>query len=116
MLEKMFGVVLWTDTNDSKAVIWCEDHGDLAYYTAPEQMMHDGVSLDPGDLIQFDCREGPDHRRARNLERVVAGHAPNLPSNLGAQERIQRVKRGGQPRATPSRGSNVVAFPKQVNA
>ena len=27
----MLGVVLWSDVSDRKAVIWCEDQGDLAY-------------------------------------------------------------------------------------
>ena len=28
----MYGVVLWIDKNAQKAVIWCEDHGNLAYF------------------------------------------------------------------------------------
>lgn len=35
----MLGVVLWADIDDRKAVIWCEDHGNLAYYTAAEQRL-----------------------------------------------------------------------------
>ena len=35
----MFGVVLWADPVDRKAVIWCEDHGDLAYFKGS---LHEG--------------------------------------------------------------------------
>lgn len=82
MEERMYGVVLWADDRDSKAVIWCEDHGNLAYYSAAEQNLHQGVALDPGDLIQFDLREDPDYRRARNLQRVDVGYAPEIAQNL----------------------------------
>ena len=85
MEERMYGVVLWADDSDSKAVIWCEDHGNLAYYTAQEQGLHVGVSLDAGDLIQFDLREDRNFRRARNPERVDAGYAPTLARSLGAK-------------------------------
>ena len=84
MNERMYGVVLWADECDSKAVIWCEDHGNLAYYSAAEQNVHQGVALDAGDLIQFDLKEDPDFRRARNLERVGAGYAPGIAGNLRA--------------------------------
>lgn len=28
----MYGVILWSDEITQKAVIWCEDHGRLAYF------------------------------------------------------------------------------------
>jgi hypothetical protein len=82
MKERMYGVVLWADASDNKAVIWCEDHGNLAYYSASEHTAHQGVELDAGDLIQFDLREGLDFRSARNLERVDVGYAKGLPDRL----------------------------------
>ncbi|KUF08818.1 hypothetical protein AVJ23_20675 [Pseudoponticoccus marisrubri] len=97
----MYGVVLWADPSDSKAVIWCEDHGNLAYYSAaeqPEQNMHQGMALDAGDLIQFDMREDRVCRRARNLRRVDVGFAPTLAEKLQGGGR-----KGGE--------DNVVAFP-----
>ncbi len=27
----MYGVILWSDQEAQRAVIWCEDHGKLAY-------------------------------------------------------------------------------------
>ncbi len=82
MEQQMYGVVLWTDARDSKAVIWCEDHGNLAFYTPPEQSVHQGVQIDAGDLIQFDMQENAEFRRASNLRRVDCGFAPALARNL----------------------------------
>lgn len=90
MEERMYGVVLWADECDSKAVIWCEDHGNLAYYSAAEQNLHQGVALDAGDLIQFDLKEDRDVRRARNLQRVDVGYAPDIVDTLKASPKEPR--------------------------
>ncbi|WP_300531498.1 hypothetical protein [uncultured Mameliella sp.] len=105
MQDQMFGVVLWADASDSKAVIWCEDHGNLAYYTAAEQNVHDGLGLDAGDLIQFDLREERDVRRARNLRRVDAGFAPAI---------VHELKTRGPAKTAPA--GNVVSFPEARRA
>jgi hypothetical protein len=60
----MIGVVLWSDANPRKAVIWCEDQGDLAFYTQKEKEA--GVDLHEGDLIRFDLTLDRNFRRARN--------------------------------------------------
>ncbi|WGW02706.1 hypothetical protein [Tropicibacter oceani] len=99
MEERMYGVVLWADARDKKAVIWCEDHGNLAFYSGSEPSAHNGEPLDAGDLIQFDLREEHDFRRARNLQRVDSGFAPGLPDKLRRSGKI------GMP-------GNVVNFPK----
>jgi hypothetical protein len=98
----MFGVVLWADASDRKAVIWCEDHGNLAYYTEGEQSLHDAIDLDAGDLIQFDMREERDIRRARNLRHVDSGFAPTIARDLRAT--------GTKGIVTGSKASNVVSF------
>lgn len=82
--KSMFGVVLWSDAKDRKAVIWCEDHGDLAYYVGADQSALDGVSLDAGDLIQFDMRQDAHLRLARNPQLVVEQEYPDLASKLSA--------------------------------
>lgn len=96
MEDRMYGVVLWADAQDKKAVIWCEDHGNLAFYSGKDPSAHQGVSLDAGDLIQFEIREEPNYRRARNLKRVVSAYAPDLPKKL--RRKVQEP-------------SNVVQFP-----
>lgn len=86
--NRMFGVVLWCDKTDSKAVIWCEDHGNLAFYTPTQHSIHDGMSLDPGDLIEFDMSEDKNLRYARNPEVVVQDHSRALADSLGRAQAI----------------------------
>ncbi|WP_292293028.1 hypothetical protein [Marivita sp.] len=78
----MFGVVLWSDAAARKAVIWCEDQGELAYYTPAEGNLHEGPVLDAGDLIQFDLSVQQNIRKASNPQLVVQSHSPNLPEKL----------------------------------
>lgn len=60
----MFGVVLWSDRADQKAVIWCEDHGDLAFYRQSGEQ--DCLRLDVGDWVQFDLVMERNQRLVRN--------------------------------------------------
>ena len=48
----MNGVVLWSDVGQHKAVIWCEDQGDLAFYS--QKHPRSSVDLHEGDLVCFD--------------------------------------------------------------
>lgn len=119
MTEKMCGVVLWADQCDQKAVIWCEDHGDLAYYHDKDANSHDGLSLDAGDLIQFELFQEHDLRLVRNPTRLVqrqfVGLAQDLRSSAGNGQELGQ-ERASFPPARPShvtgrRASNVVPFP-----
>ncbi len=96
MSRRMYGVVLWADCSDHKAVIWCEDHGDLAYYHDTTPSAHDGVALDAGDLVEFDLSQEKDLRYARNPERIVrqqyAGIAQRLRSACRVPPRITPVR------------------------
>lgn len=78
----MFGVVLWSDTVDRKAVIWCEDHGDLAFYGSAQETPLSEFALDAGDLVQFDLTEEQHLRFAHNPRLVSEGACPNLASAL----------------------------------
>lgn len=106
MSRKMYGVVLWADQTEQKAVIWCEDHGDLAYWHDSNPSIHDGAELDVGDLIQFEVTEGESLRRASNPERLESQSYFGLAQSLRAAESP----------ATPSMvdrpaGERVIAFP-----
>ncbi|WP_353472061.1 hypothetical protein PVT71_12240 [Salipiger sp. H15] len=106
MSNKMFGVVLWADLADQKAVIWCEDHGDLAYWHDPVVSQHDGISLDVGDLVQFDMMEGAQLRHAMNPERLESKQF------FGLAQSLRTV--GPEPRGTAPREAadgSVVLFP-----
>lgn len=78
----MFGVVLWSDTEDQKAVIWCEDHGDLAFYRQSEPECE--VSLDAGDWVQFDLTMAQDQRLAHNPRLVAEGLYTDLADRLNS--------------------------------
>ena len=98
----MFGVVLWSDEQEQKAVIWCEDHGDLAFYSNTG----DGSRhvLDAGDWVQFDMTMERHQRFAHNPRLISEGVYPDLADALSAipvsrpvseppQERPETVRR-----------------------
>ncbi len=47
---RLRGVVLWSNFDDGKAVIWGEDQGNLVYYLPSKDM----VTIKAGDLVSFD--------------------------------------------------------------
>ena len=49
----MIGIVLWSDPADQKAVFWCEDQGDLAYYEGAPARMDEADFFYAGDMVQF---------------------------------------------------------------
>ena len=93
----MFGVVLWSDPASGSAVIWCEDHGDLAYYDAsgaPDTLDTRAVQtlLDTGDLVEFDAHQESDRLVALNPFGVITSHSavahamPPLPTGSAPQD------------------------------
>jgi hypothetical protein len=110
MQERMYGVVLWSDAFDQKAVIWCEDHGDLAYYAGGAQTAHGGVSLDPGDLIEFDLDNHRDYRAACNLAHVCTHYAAGLPDAVRRRGRTQGDCAAGRAADASGGGGTLVDF------
>lgn len=78
----MFGVVLWSDPEENKAVIWCEDHGDLAFYRQNEGDI--AVPLDAGDWVQFDLSTDRHLRFAHNPRLISEGISPDIAGVLRA--------------------------------
>jgi hypothetical protein len=62
----MIGIVLWSDPSDCKAVFWCEDHGDLAYFSAEFDETGGCNDFSVGDMVQFDVLCDAEFRRAVN--------------------------------------------------
>ncbi|MCL3883602.1 hypothetical protein [Marivita sp. GX14005] len=89
--QNMFGVVLWSDTDAQKAVIWCEDQGELAFYTPGDTSIHDAPALDAGDLIRFDLSVQENMRKASNPQLLMQSHSPNLPETLRNPPKPQRA-------------------------
>lgn len=109
--RNMYGVVIWSNADQRKAIIWCEDQGDLAYYTKDCASALDGVTLDPGDLIQFDLRLEQSLRMVDNPQRVESGSHSNLASSLST-ENVNQV----EPSRVRSkrRTDNIVTFPTKA--
>lgn len=78
--SNMFGVVLWSDRNDRKAVFWCEDQGDLAFF---DGAIHEceGV-FDAGDMVHFDVSLENKIRRASNAQLIEQQVCTELPQAL----------------------------------
>jgi hypothetical protein len=80
----MLGVVLWSDVSDRKAVIWCEDQGDLAYVNASDAVLNNGEFFDAGDLVQFEVETSHTMRYANNPRLLIEKAAQALPYALKA--------------------------------
>ena len=78
----MLGVVLWSDVSDRKAVIWCEDQGDLAYVSASDSTLRSDDFFDAGDLVQFDVETTQHMRLASNPRLIVQKAGSDLPQVL----------------------------------
>lgn len=78
----MFGVVLWSDAKDGKAVFWCEDQGDLAYFEASAASLDADAQFGAGDMVQFDVWVDQRLRRASNARLVLGQAYCGLPEQL----------------------------------
>lgn len=78
----MYGVVLWSDEQEQKAVIWCEDHGDLAFYRNTDGT--NACDLDAGDWVCFDMTMESSQRFAHNPRLIHEGVYPELADALSA--------------------------------
>ena len=77
----MFGVILWSDPNKEKAVIWCEDHGQLAFYNDHSEAVLP-YAYDVGDMVQFNVTQTDGLRYATQLALVSVQEYPNLVNTL----------------------------------
>ncbi|WP_299626850.1 hypothetical protein [uncultured Tateyamaria sp.] len=69
----MIGVILWSDADDHKAVIWCEDQGDLAFLSEPDSIHLPDAFFEVGELVEFDVSTRRNLRLAHNTSRL--GHS-----------------------------------------
>lgn len=83
----MMGVVLWSDLDDQKAVFWCEDHGDLAYYDALAEGEICFDLLNAGDMVRFDVTLVHKVRRASNAQLVEQKVCHGLQDHLRANSK-----------------------------
>jgi hypothetical protein len=105
----MMGVVLWSDPQDQKAVFWCEDHGDLAYYDASADDASEPRVLSPGDMVRFEVSIDRKVRRAHNAE-MIESEVCN-----GLHEHLRHTANQNELARSQPRHSNVVQLiPRQA--
>lgn len=77
----MIGVVVWSNADREKAVIWCEDHAALAYLQGQENLLNASQWPQPGDLVELESEVvGPlrHARRVAMLSEQAHAHLPGL--------------------------------------
>ena len=104
----MIGIVLWSDFEDRKAVFWCEDHGDLAYYDALQDQGSKCGLLNAGDMVEFDLSIDGQIRRANNAK-VIRPKVCN-----GLQEHLRATAAKTDAASNTGSSGDVVAFPARV--
>lgn len=78
----MIGVILWSDHNDRKAVIWCEDQGDLAFVSQGEPQPDGEDFFEVGDVVRFEVSLQRNLRLAHNPRRLNRNWGASLPDSL----------------------------------
>lgn len=78
----MYGVVLWSDSKCDRALIWCEDHGKLAFFNGQKDRPDTLEAIESGDLVKLEIEETRDFRLARNVELVSSDEYPKLADTL----------------------------------
>ena len=102
----MIGVILWSDVQVRKAVVWCEDQGDLAFLCEDTPFEH-LKGLSAGDLIEFDVKiDG-------NLRRV---DKPILLNGYEAGDVAANLINSAHATSTPTGKILTFPSPKPINA
>ncbi|WP_353397396.1 hypothetical protein [Pseudophaeobacter arcticus] len=76
----MIGIVLWSDATAGKAIIWCEDQGDLAFYTHVGTF--DNFAIRSGDWVSFELTLENDLRVALDIQVLQEPGCPGLADDL----------------------------------
>ncbi|SEK93930.1 hypothetical protein SAMN05421666_3076 [Roseovarius nanhaiticus] len=104
----MYGVVLWTDQRQNRAVIWCEDHGDLAFYRGAEG---GDAAMAAGDLVEFDLRDTGEMRLADTPRLITQRSHPTLCTELKkAGAKLGVLKASPRRAANSDHAANVIRF------
>ncbi|SMO32174.1 hypothetical protein [Paracoccus laeviglucosivorans] len=78
----MIGVILWSSLAKEKAVIWCEDHGALAYLQGHGNLVPGNDWPEAGDLVELEFETIRELRHARSVSLVNNGNRSELPGLL----------------------------------
>ena len=100
----MIGVVLWSDPEEKKAVFWCEDQGDLAYFDGPDQNKSPCEKFSAGDMVEFDLLLDRKFRKAINAALIEERACSDFQDNLRQSAEATRSA------TAAARSANVVPF------
>lgn len=78
----MFGVVIYISPDRQRAIIWCEDHGPLAYVKADKTLRDTRQAIAVGDCVRFSARTDGDFRIGRELCPISLPPLSELPDLL----------------------------------
>jgi hypothetical protein len=74
----MRGVVIWHCQDSRRAVVWCDDSGELAYAGDRKAWASSVQKVLIGDYVAFDLSPESASRTCTNLRLIESGHAPEL--------------------------------------
>lgn len=102
--REMIGVILWSDPTAEKAVIWCEDHGDLAFLSRQECAELPDAFFDVGDMVEFDVFAERNVRKVNSVSR--------LPQNVGRAltDGLERTRQPQRARVDVTDSAEIIPF------
>lgn len=89
----MFGVVLWSNPDEGKAVIWCEDQGDLAY-VEPGGFGSDPLAIEAGDLVELEFSSTSQSRSVESARLVERQAYPSIADKLTGYDKTPHARTG----------------------
>ncbi|WP_147104401.1 hypothetical protein [Tateyamaria sp. syn59] len=101
----MIGVILWSDPATEKAVIWCEDHGDLAFLSGAACADIPDAFFDVGDVVEFDVIATRNVRRVSRVTPVQQGIGKPVVDSL-----ITMPPQPQQPKVDVSDSAEIIPF------
>lgn len=78
----MLGVMVWSNPDKAVGVIWCEDHGQVAYLQGHDKLVPASDWPAVGDLVTLGFSMESGVRIAREVEVVTGRWAEGLPESL----------------------------------
>ena len=108
----MFGVVLWSSSEAETAIIWCEDHKDLAVLCLSKHQRCGRAQPVAGDLLRFDTYEENGVRKAVNAINVANSHCQGLEDALKAA--VPDAQPAPEATQTVSPCAEIVPFPGKL--
>ncbi|MEL6464435.1 MAG: hypothetical protein AAFQ58_05660 [Pseudomonadota bacterium] len=88
----MIGVILWSDPAAEKAVIWCEDHGDLAFLSRDDCEVLPDSFFDVGDMVEFELIAERSVRRVTSVSRLQQSFGTTLVDAISQPQAPERAR------------------------